>query len=254
MSSLLPVTIATTPLDEAGMEAFYAFPVNPRRPWVRVTFVSGLDGAASVDGGSRGLSSPTDRDVLLLIRDLSDVVLVGLGTVVAEGYRPLRPTRRRAQRRRRAGLSGLPPVAVVTNSCAPASPAPLLTTPGTIVITCESAPVERRDAIVDAGATVIIAGDERVDPATAIAELGARGLRRIACEGGPGLFGSLIEQDLVDELCLTVAPLLTSGGQGRIATGPATPPRRMTLAGAALGADQPHLFLRYVRADITGDG
>ena len=70
---------------ESELEEFYAYPAELDRPWVRVNFVSSLDGAVTLHGTSRGLSSPEDQKVLALIRDLSDVVLVGAGTALAEG-------------------------------------------------------------------------------------------------------------------------------------------------------------------------
>jgi riboflavin biosynthesis pyrimidine reductase len=70
----------------------------------------------------------------------------------------------------------------------------------------------------------------------------------VLCEGGPSLHGALIAADAVDELCLTVAPLLAGGTAGRIARGPAgATPRPLTLAGI-LQADGA-LLLHYRRAD-----
>jgi riboflavin biosynthesis pyrimidine reductase len=68
----------------------------------------------------------------------------------------------------------------------------------------------------------------------------------VLCEGGPHLHGALIAADLVDELCLTISPRLVAGSAGRIATGPASPPREMSPA--LILADGPMLFLRYVRS------
>ncbi len=65
-------------------------------------------------------------------------------------------------------------------------------------------------------------------------------------EGGPQLLGLLIEDDLLDELCLTIAPLLVGGAAPRIATGPGqvhTPMRRSHL----LTDDAGYLYTRYVR-------
>ena len=76
-------------------------------------------------------------------------------------------------------------------------------------------------------------------------QLRGRGLAQILCEGGPRLFGSLIAADEVDEVCLTVSPLLAGPGAGRIALGAPTPPRHLTLR-HALEADGA-LLLRYAR-------
>lgn len=234
------------------LEAFYAYPSSPERPWVRVNFVSSLDGAVTVGGSSRGLSSPGDQRVLGLIRDLSDVVLVGAGTAIVEGYRGVKRKEVRTERRARHGLSEVPPIAVVTRYCSLSPDSPLLTDAlvPPIVLTCSSAPAERRRALIDAGADLVVTGEQEVDLHEALAALDARGLRRIGCEGGPTLFGDLIDHDLVDELCLTVSPMLTSGDASRIATGARTEqPRRMRLL-SVLHADESLLLLRYGRMPV----
>ncbi|GAA4863903.1 pyrimidine reductase family protein [Saccharopolyspora rosea] len=249
MDRLWPVDGARQVDDE--LEDFYAYPGELHRPWLRVNFVSSLDGAVTVRGSSRGLSAPADQRVLGLIRDLSDVVLVGAGTATIEGYRGVKRTEVRADRRSRLGLSEVPPIALVTARCSIPPDSPLLTDTiaRPIVLTCAAAPEGRRRALADAGADVVVTGDEHVDLRVALAELDARGLRRIGCEGGPTLFGELVDQDLVDELCLTLSPLLTSGDAGRIAHGVgAEPPRRMRLE-SALHAES-LLLLRYARMPV----
>jgi riboflavin biosynthesis pyrimidine reductase len=73
-------------------------------------------------------------------------------------------------------------------------------------------------------------------------------LPQILCEGGPHLLGALTEADLVDEMCLSIAPLLTGPGAGRITAGAfETVTRRLTLT-SVLSADDGYLFLRYLRA------
>jgi riboflavin biosynthesis pyrimidine reductase len=84
-----------------------------------------------------------------------------------------------------------------------------------------------------------------VDPALMVSALAERGLTRIHCEGGPSLFGSLLAADVVDELCLTVSPLLAGGDSGRIAKGAVFDPRTMSLAGILHSGDT--LLLRYLR-------
>ncbi|GAB3700741.1 pyrimidine reductase family protein [Saccharopolyspora tripterygii] len=246
VDELWPVDGATE-ADER-LEGHYAFPEPLHRPWVRVNFVSSLDGAVTAGGSSRGLSAPVDLKVLTLIRDLSDVILVGAGTAVAEGYRGIKPNAARAERRSRLGLSPAPPLALVTARASLPLDSPLLTDTlvPPIVITCESAPAERRAALTDAGADVVVAGSDQVDLAAALDALEERRLRRVACEGGPRLFGGLVDADLVDELCLTLSPLLTSGNAGRIANGAgAEVPRRMRLE-SVLHADS-LLLTRYGR-------
>ncbi|TVT32472.1 pyrimidine reductase family protein [Amycolatopsis rhizosphaerae] len=208
-------------VTDADLERLYDYPSGLDRPWVQVNFVSSADGAVTADGVSEGLSHPADKRVFLMGRDLADVILVGGGTVREEGYRGARSTAERQERRRRLGLSPIPPIAVVSGSARldPASPLFTDTTVPPIVITTESAPEERRAALAEAGADLLVAGEKMIDLTAALGGLSRRGLRRIDCEGGPHLFGELIAENLVDQLCLTVAPVLAGAGAGRIAMG-----------------------------------
>ncbi|HEU5474427.1 MAG TPA: pyrimidine reductase family protein [Actinophytocola sp.] len=235
-------------LDDRELERIYGYPDGLDRPWVQVNFVSSADGAVAVEGRSAGLSSPADKRIFALGRDLADVVLVGAGTARLEGYRGVKPTEVRAERRARLGLAEVPPIAVVTRRCSIGPDALLVTDTvvAPIVLTCAAAPAERRAALAAAGADVVVAGDHTVDLSAALAELAARGLRRVNCEGGPHLFGELIAEGLVDQLCLTLAPLLVSGDAPRTAVGlPPAAPLELELA-SVLTADG-HLMLRYRR-------
>ncbi|MEU5696407.1 pyrimidine reductase family protein [Actinosynnema sp. NPDC020468] len=241
--------VQTPPIGDRDLEHLYAYPPGLTRPFVQVNFVSSLDGAVSVDGRSAALGNPADKRVFALGRDLADVVLVGAGTANAEGYRGVKATEVRAERRARLGLSPVPPIAVVTARCsiAPTSPLVTDTTTPPIILTTSAAPPDRLTALIDAGADVVLAGDSRVDLHAALSALDDRGLRRIDCEGGPTLFGALIDEDLVDVLCVTYAPLLAGGGAGRIAFGPfPDAPRAMSLD-SVLEHDSA-LLLRYRRA------
>ena len=226
-------------IDDAALAAHYAWPDGRSEPVVRVNFVSSVDGAVSVDGRSGGLGTAADKKVFGLLRELADVVLVGAGTVRAEDYRGARRSTR--------GRSTPPPVAVVTGS-ADLDPGSRLLTDTTVpplVLTLESAPAARRAALAAAGAEVVVRPG--LTPDALLAELGTRGLHRVLCEGGPSLHGALLAADAVDELCLTLSPLLAGGAAGRIAHGPpGVPARAMALVGA-LHADDT-LLLHYRRA------
>jgi riboflavin-specific deaminase-like protein len=229
-----------TPLDDVtddDLEQLYGYPAEPEKPWVQVNFVSSADGAATVEDRSEGLSHPADKRIFLLGRDLADVVLVGAGTVRAERYRGARTNDERAARRKRLGLSEVPPIAVVSGSARidPSSPLFTDTQVPPIIITTEHAASERRAELAEAGADILIAGEQMIDLTAALNELARRGLRRINCEGGPHLFGELIAEDLVDQLCLTVAPVLAGAGAGRIAMGRnASEARRLDLVSILL--------------------
>lgn len=239
------------PLDELtddDLAKIYGFPAEVTGSWVQVNFVSSADGAAAVEDRSEGLSSPADKRLFLLGRDLADVVLVGAGTARAEGYRGARTNDVRRERRKRRGLAEIPPIAVVTASARIDPDSALLTDTRVppIIITTGSAPPERVAALTDAGAEILVAGEQMVDLTAALAELSRRGLKRVDCEGGPRLFGELIAEGLVDQLCLTVAPLLAGAGADRIAVGRATTEsRRLELA--SILYEDGFTMLRYRR-------
>lgn len=228
---------------ERELERLYGY---PDRRWLAVNFVSSADGAVELDGRSAGLSNPADRRVYRLGSDLADVVLLGAGTATIEEFRGVHPDEQAAQRRRRHGLSEIPPIAVVTTGRTLPPDAPVIAearTP-TIVITCTAAPPKLRAAWTSAGATVLIAGEDTVDVTAAVGALVALGLTRIDCEGGPRLFDSLIEAGLVDELRLTISPLLVSGMADRIACGAGVVPTALELASVLAEGDT--LLLRYL--------
>jgi 5-amino-6-(5-phosphoribosylamino)uracil reductase len=97
----------------------------------------------------------------------------------------------------------------------------------------------------DAVADVIAVGDDAVDLRAALDALRARGLHRLLCEGGPSLFGSLLAAELVDELCVTIAPQLNGGDATRIVHGAAEAARAMDLAEVLRSGSA--LLLRYRR-------
>jgi riboflavin biosynthesis pyrimidine reductase len=244
MRRLLP---PSAPDGDVDLAEVYAVP-EASGPSVRVNFVTTLDGVISIDGVSAPLSSQLDRRLFSLLRDLTDVVLVGAGTARAEGYGPVRATDDRVQRRQRLGLPDVPPIAVVTTRLdldlgsaffTEAVARPIVFT------TSQASPA----ALSAAGtlADVVVAGDTTVDLDLVVANLAGRGLPRILCEGGPRLLSDLLAADLVDELCLTLAPVLAGGGQQRL-TPPAAvaDPRRFALA-SLLEADDGYLFTRYRR-------
>jgi riboflavin biosynthesis pyrimidine reductase len=228
-------------LDLLGLAEAYAY---PRERWLRVNFVSSADGSVSVDGLSGGLSSAGDKRVFGILRVLTDVVLVGSGTAHAENYKPAR--RRDSLVSLREGRPPAPPIALVTASLHLDLGSPLFTEAApesrTIVITCTSSG-EKLRAETAKVADVIVAGEDTVDLAAALNVLAGRGLGRVLCEGGPHLFGDLGAAGLVDELCLSLSPVLAGPGPGRIIAGDQSPARPLALHQAL--NDDGFLFLRY---------
>ncbi len=197
-------------------------------------------------GRSGGLGDASDRAAMQVLRTLADVVVVGAGTVRVEGYGGLRVDEADAAWRRSRGLPEQPRVAVVSSRLGldPGHPFFARATERPIVVTHAAAPADRREALAEV-ADVLVCGDTAVDPAAMLDALAAAGLPQVLCEGGPHLFGSLIEADLVDELCLSLSPLLVAGDAGRIVRGAPEVERRMRLVHAIPAGDL--LLLRYER-------
>lgn len=234
---------ARGPLDAETLVALY--PRNPD-PTVRVNFVTSIDGAVTVDGRSAGLGGPGDKQIFDVLRMVCDALVVAAGTVRAENYDALRLDAPRRQWRTDHGLTEFPLMVIVSRaldldpgqevfSDAPIRP---------VVITHSGADAARRAAIAEV-ADVVAAGAGEVDLAAALTELRGRGVAQVLCEGGPHLVGALTAADLVDEVCLTVSPLLAGGDAGRMATGPPGPVRPMALR--HILTDESMLFLRYAR-------
>ena len=196
--------------DEPDLAALYAYPDGP---WMRANMVSSADGAATLGGASAGLSSDTDRRLFALLRTLSDVILVGAATVRTERYKPARPAPEE-WRDLRSGRTPTPPIAVITRSLDLDPDSPLITAAPpdarTIVITTAQAPPDIRAAL-EPHADVLVAGQDGVAFKAAVAALAERGHRRLLAEGGPHLLGELLAAGLLDELCLTIGPLLAGG-------------------------------------------
>ncbi|WP_165314338.1 pyrimidine reductase family protein [Agromyces protaetiae] len=246
-----PADAAASPVTRDSLLAAYAFD-DRATPCVRMNFVSSLDGAVTIDGRSGGLGDAADRLALCVIRTLADVVLVGAGTVRAEGYGGVEVGADASAWRVTHGLEPQPRIAVVSRDLDldPAHPffAEAVTRP--ILVTCagdagDSGARAGRLASLEAVADVLVAGEQLVDLSAALDALADQGLRQVLCEGGPHLFGALLEADLVDELCLSLSPLLVGGAAGRIVQGASEASRAMRLVHAIPAGDL--LLLRYAR-------
>lgn len=231
MRRLFPSPLAPSDLEdrEWGLDELadaYAYPRTADgdgRPWLRSNMVSSLDGAAHHEGRSQPLSSEADMRIFGTLRGLADAIVVGAETVRQEGYRPARAREAFAARRAALGQPVAPVIAVVSAALDLDFSLPLFTSPlvPTIVLTGEDAPAERVAAAREAGAEVVTAGPgRRVDPARVPEVLAGRGLTRLLTEGGPQLLGQFAGARVLDEMCLSLAPLVAAGSAPRIMNGP----------------------------------
>lgn len=239
MQQLYPTPAPTVDLADA-----YALPAERH---LRVNMVSSADGAAAVEGRVGVLSGTADQELLNLLRALTDVLLVGAGTVRAEGYGPVELSADWQRRRVAAGQLPAPRLAILTRSIDVDLASPVFTraTERPLLVTTELAPAERRTA-AEQVAEVVVAGERRVSLRSALDALADRGLPRVLSEGGPHVLAEMLADDLVDELCLAVAPILTCGEEMRITAGPPLPRPVGLRLGHVLEQDG-FLFLRYAR-------
>lgn len=207
--------------------SLYAFP-DVGRPWVRTNFVTTLDGAAhDSDGVTASFGGEIDTELFAHLRSLADVILVGAGTTRIEKYGP----------------DSAAPIAVVSHRLEIPD---RLRRPGVTVVTTSDAPESEVDALLTAGVEVIAHGTNEIDWPAVLASFADHGWMKVNCEGGPTLHGDLIAHDVVDELCLTIAPVLAAGSAPRIAHSQLPTTVGMTLAHAVPVGDV--LFTRWIRA------
>lgn len=232
-----------TNLDDDAILSAYETGVGDA--WVRVNFVSSIDGSATQAGRSGGLSDAADKRVFALLRRACDVVLVGAGTVRVEGYGGMRVDDASSRWRVSHGFAEQPTLAIVSGDLgldpgadvfeqAPVRP---------IVLTTQAASDARKDAIAQV-ADVVVCGEASVDTRMAVQALAERGLKRVHCEGGPHLFGTFVSERTLDELCLTISPVLEGGLGKRIIDGAPQLPMDMRL-GQVLRSGET-LLLRYL--------
>ncbi len=229
-------------------------------PRVLANFVSTIDGVVAMPDLERSNAlvsdeSEADRFVMGLLRAVTDVVVVGSGTLRAAPKGTWRADKvfpaageAFAELRRRLGKSEHPAVAIVTAGGSFDPTHPVLET-GAIVLTTERAALDLRARVPGATDVVAVNDGDQVDGAGAIALLRARGHGLILSEGGPTLFTSLVASGLVDELFLTVSPLLAgrSGAQRMSLADGAELLPGVRVAGDLLSVRRhgSHLFLHY---------
>jgi riboflavin biosynthesis pyrimidine reductase len=212
-----------------------------------MNFVESADGATALDGRSGPLGGETDRTAMQVLRTMADVVLVGAGTVRVEGYGGVAVSERDSRWRVEHGLTSQPELAIVSGALGlePADAVFSRAAGRPVVVTSAGAPQSRRTALQPV-ADVMVCGDgPAVDLGAMLAAFAVRGWTQVLCEGGPHLFGALLDADLVDEVCLTLAPRFAGGAAGRIVQGAAERDRRFALA-HALTDDEGFVLLRYL--------
>jgi riboflavin biosynthesis pyrimidine reductase len=238
---LFPVHTET--VDAA--EVYADVPTLEGRPALRLNMIVSVDGGTSWNGVSGALGGSADKALFAVLRGLTDVVLVASGTMRAERYGPANLPSPVQDTRIARGQQPVPAIAVVSRSCDFDWNTPFFTEARArpVVVTVAAAPAERRERGAEV-ADVVIAGETHVDLHRAVEALAARGATTVLAEGGPTLNGALAQAGLLDELCVTLAPLLASGDAKRLISGsPLAELDRLQLRSVC--EEDGYLFLRY---------
>lgn len=216
-------------------------PPPPGRPHVAVNMVMAVDGTIALDGSSRQLGGPADKLAFRRLRERADVILAGAGTVRAEGYGPPRVSERGRRRREQRGQASRPRLAVITRSgdLDPRARMFSAATRPPLVITGEAVDTGHLDAVAE----IVRAGPDSVDLPAALRALRERGVEWLLVEGGPSLNGELAAAGLIDELFVTIHPVLAGGRTGLLEGGLAAAPQGLALTELHRRGDE--VLLRY---------
>jgi riboflavin biosynthesis pyrimidine reductase len=227
------------------LEVLMAYPRGRSdRPWVMGNFVTTIDGAAVVDGGTTAINDEDDKEMFAAMRAVADFILVGAGTVRAEDYGPVALDEKRRQARLDARLEAVPHLVLVTRALDLEPSDRVFGDPENrvTILTDDGAPADRFAALSEVADVVRLGSTE---PKDLIHYMRMAGV--VLCEGGPSLMGQFVAGGLIDELALTVAPVLAGGYSPRMAHGLDSPrPLDMRLDRVLYGDRS--LFLRYLRA------
>lgn len=217
---------------------------SPDRPYAVANMVSSADGKATLSGKSGGLSNQVDRRLFHLLRAQVDAVMAGTTTIEKEKYGPLVRDRALRERRRQLGLEPIPYLVTATRTMSLPVDAPLFQDAETRAIVITNS--EREPPDCPAQLLIIRTAGKTIEFRDAFRELRSKyGIRSMLVEGGPTLLGTLIAMGQIDELFLTISPLIAGGGPGpTIVEGPPPPePRQLELKSVL--SDSGSLFLRY---------
>lgn len=204
------------------------------RPWVMSNFVTTIDGAAVVDGGSTAINDADDKALFLAMRAMSDFIVVGSGTVRAEDYGPPRSSHGRPA----------PYLIVVSGRLSLEPDAKVFSDPVDHRVTVLTGPEPDQDKYEALSEVCDVIKLRDLNPEGIVHYLRMAGV--VLIEGGPSLFGQFVAAGLVDEMAWTVAPVAASGDSPRMAHGPAASPPIAMKLDRILHGDR-SLFLRYVR-------
>jgi riboflavin-specific deaminase-like protein len=214
------------------------------RPYIALNMVSTADGKAAVEGRTRAISSETDRQIFHNLRTQVDAVMAGAGTVKTERYGPVVKNDELRAKRLREGLAPDPLAIIVSGSLSVPADVPLLQDPDSRVVILTRSRGELSG--VKAHVEYLRSESGPFDLRPLMERLRSEyGVRSILCEGGPTLNESLLLYGLVDELFLTLAPVLAGGADALTIVAGQPLPELLPLELIWVMEDGGELFLRY---------
>jgi riboflavin-specific deaminase-like protein len=196
----------TTSPDEVISGLDLAANATGDRPYLVLNMVSTLDGKATIEWRTRGLSSDVDRECFQQLRTQTDAVMVGAGTARVERYGRMVKREDLREKRRQEGRDADALAVVVSASLDLPADLPLLQEPEQRVVIATGA--DARLQGTSAQIEYLQTGD---DLPLLMARLREMGVRSVLCEGGPTLNSHLLSAGVVDELFLTLSPKLAGG-------------------------------------------
>ncbi|HEX2053719.1 MAG TPA: dihydrofolate reductase family protein [Actinomycetota bacterium] len=265
-----------TPLEVLADDGPESFPLPSRLrmlygsgfgfavPLLYANFVQSIDGVVAL----RGVASPApiisgnsaaDRFVMALLRACADGVLVGAGTMRDTGqpwtHRTVFPelAEEFAELRGNLGLRPEPDLLLLSSSGRIVPDHPALYRGARVLTTAAGA--ERLASLPAASSVTVLSDGPAVDIAYAVTFLREQGYRYILSEAGPNVTGQLVKAGMLDELFVTVAPVLAGrrdgDGQGLVDGVRLLPERRESRELLSLRKHGSYLFLRYGAAGET---
>ena len=213
--------------DSVNLREMYGAPRSRHssgRPSIGLCMVMSIDGSTVVEGKSTLLSNPADRDVLISLRSAAETIVVGAGTIREEMYEV--PSKK--------GLR----VGVVTRTGKMDLNTNLFKSGVGFLIMPEDA--KQPDTEFDL--EIVRAGKGNVDLQLAMSQLPGT---FVQLEGGALLNASMFAANLVDEINLTISPMVTGADSPRLANG--APPLHSDYEVAHILEDNGFMFIRYLR-------
>jgi riboflavin-specific deaminase-like protein len=206
MQLLYPESRPTSP-EELASGLRLGDKAPPDRPYLVLNMVASLDGKATIDWRTKGLSTELDRRLFHRLRTQGDAIMVGAGTVRAERYGRMTKSDELRAAREAEGLAAHPLAVVVSARLDLHTDLPLLNEPEQPVLIATGS-----EAVLDGLGQQVIYERTGDDLQLLMSRLRERhGVRSVVCEGGPTLNSHLFAAGLVDELWLTLNPKVAGG-------------------------------------------